>query len=191
MNQNTKTSRLKFETERLKSGPITYDIVEAAHTFDLLKDPDFVFDEPFQLHLTLSMIGQTVLMRGTIATIAKSPCSRCLEPLRVALHAEVSITFMQDERLLDTAKYPELIDDDTHWYDGESIYPAEQLRELLLLELPPNPGCELDDNDICPIRNVKVEPQVFGAAEADAPAAATDENSFAAQLRKLRRGLDG
>ena len=187
MNQTPKTSRLKFETERLKSGPITYDLSEAPATFDLLDDPDYVFDERIQLHLTLTLIGQTVLMRGTISTIAKSPCSRCLEPLRVALHAEISATFMQDERLLDPQKYPELVDDDTHWFDGESIYPAEQLRELLLLELPPNPGCELDDNNVCPIRNVKIGPRVFGGEEAESPPVSADENSFAAQLKKLRR----
>lgn len=187
MTINPKPNRLKFETERLKNGPISHELAESPLLFDLAEDPDYIFDEPVQLQLTLTLVGTTVLVRGTVSTIAKAPCSRCLEPLRVALRAAVSLTFMQDDRLLHPEKYPELLDDDTHWYDGEIVYPAEQLRELLLLELPSNPGCELDENDICPIRNVKVTPQVFGAEDENSAEKSPDDGSFAAQLKKLRR----
>lgn len=183
-----KPHKFRFETERLKTGPITYDVAEPPALFDLTDDPEYVFDEPVTGTLTLRLAGTTVLMSGFLRTVAKSPCARCLEPLRVSLRAEVQLTYMDDPRLLDAKTYPELVDDDAHWYDGEMVYPAEQLRELLLLELPPIAACELEKGDVCPIRNVKVVTPTFGEADAEA-AKAVDETSFAGKLKKVRKDL--
>jgi uncharacterized metal-binding protein YceD (DUF177 family) len=183
--------KLRFEVLRLKTGAQTYEQEDSPAIYDLQNDPEYTFDEPVRIALTLRLIGSTVIMTGTVSTVATAPCARCLESIRIPLNAKVSLAFMTDERLLDRERYPELIDDGSLWYDGEAIYPAEELRELLLLELPQIPACELEPGDICPVRNVKITPRVFGPAEEfEEEKAAAEEGSLSAQLRKLRKDIE-
>lgn len=193
-----KNSRFRFETERLRSGSMTYEVDEPAATFNLEEDPEYRFLEPVTGELKLSMVGDTVLMMGKVKTVATAACARCLEDLRVPLNANITLTFMEDPRLLEPEKYPELVDDDIHWYDGEAIYPADQIRELLLLELPSVPACELEPDDTCPVRGVKVGPLTFGPSEAetlddapaeDAPETEEEQKTWKSQMRRLRRDL--
>lgn len=180
------SSRLKFDTERLRTGPIHAEVNEPPEVLELVDDPEYTFEEPVTGALMIRLVGSsTVLVSGTVRTIAKSPCARCLEPIRVPLTAKVELTFMTDERLRDPDRYPELANDTTYWYDGESIYPADALRELLLLELPNIAACELEPNDFCPIQNRSIGPRVFGPeiVEEDEE----DDNSLRAQLEKLRK----
>lgn len=180
------SSPLKFETERLKTGPQTHNLQLEPKALDLADDPEYRFEDPVHLDITLRLVGDTVLLNGAVRTVGTAPCARCLEPLRVVLSANLAITYMQDERLRQPDKYPELVDDDVHWYDGELIYPAEQIRELLLLELPLVPACELQPGDVCPVRNVAVKPLVFGPTEESEAAAEPADDSLAAKLRRLR-----
>ncbi len=184
----------RFEVLRLRGGSQTFDLSEPPATFDLLDDPEYLFEEPVRLQVTLRLIGTTVLMNGEISTLARAACARCLEKIGIPLRARVDLVWMNDERLLDLDRYPELYDDHTHYYDGEIVYPAEQLRELLLLELPTVPACELEPGDICPVRNVKVEPQVFGPEEEfeeeKMELEEEEGDSLAAQLKKLRRDME-
>lgn len=185
-----KPQRLRYDTERLKDGPITHELDVHPEVLDLLNDPEYTFDEAVTGRLTATLVGTTVLLTGTVKTTAKAPCARCLTDLRVPLKAQVTLVYMQDERLLDPVRYPELYEDNTFWYDGEAVYPAEQLREMLLLQLPTVTACELEADDICPVRNVRIEPMVFGPQRQEA---ASDEppndNSLAGQLARLRKEM--
>ena len=184
---------LKIETERLRHGPTEHVLAEDPAIFDLLDDPEYTFSEPVRGTLKASIVGtDTVLLRGTVQTIAEVPCARCLERLRVPLRAAIHLAFMTDDRLLDPDAYPELADDSTLWFDGEAIYPAEALRELLLLELPPVAACELEEGDVCPIRGVKVGPLVFGpTGDEETPAAEPPgPGSLRDQIERLRGKLD-
>jgi len=187
---NEKMMKLKFETERLKSGPLTYDINQPPDIFDLLDDPEYEFKDPVRGELTLRLVSSTVLLSGSLSTFATGPCARCLEPLRIPLRTTFMLTYMTDERLLKPDEFPELVSDSTFWYDGEMIYPAENLRELLLLELPTIPACQLQPGDICPIRNVQVHPLVFGPQEDEEVPETEDDNSLKAQLRRLKKEQD-
>jgi uncharacterized metal-binding protein YceD (DUF177 family) len=190
-----KNHRVKFEAERLKDGPITYEIDVAPADLNLVDDPEYQFSEAVTGTITAQLVGTTVLLTGIIKTIAQAPCARCLTGLRVPLQAAVTLVYMQDERLLDPVRYPELYDDNTFWYDGDVVYPAEQLREMLLLQLPSVPHCELEDTDFCPVRQVRIEPMVYGPADGEeeesfAAEKPEEDKSFGAQMKRLRRELD-
>ncbi len=187
----------KIEAERLRHGPMDFVLAEDPKVFDLQDDPEYRFEDPVRGAIRAQMVGSdTVLVTGTVHTVAGVACARCLEPLRLTLRADVHVTFMMDERLLDPVAFPELHEDPVFWYDGEMVYPAEALRELLLLELPTVAACELEPGDICPIRNVKVGPMTFGP---NSPAGRLstgeeefeDDQSFKGQMRRLREQLDG
>ncbi len=186
---SAKSPVMKFETERLRTGPMTVDREDPPAAYELLDDPEYRFEKPVQLRIQLSLVGDTVLIRGSVETVASVECARCLHPIEVPLRAEgIALTYMQDERLLDPAKYPDLAEENTSYYDGEFVYPAEQLRELLLLELPSVPACTLGPGDICPVRNVKMGPMVFGPPEGEDPPEAPG-TSLGDQLRRLREEM--
>lgn len=188
----SKKHPLRFETERLKDGSVEYDLTETPEVMGLAEDPEYRFIDPVRLNFKLTLLGDTVLLKGRISTIARNTCARCLEDIGIPLSADVTIAYMTDPRLLDPERYPELVDDDTHYYDGEAIDPGEHLRELLLLELPTVPACELQEGDFCPVRKVKLEPMVFGPAEEfeKEAAAVEDDDSLAGKLKKVRKDLN-
>ena len=186
-------NQLRFEVERLKTGPITHELTLTAEELELVDDPEYQFNEPVTAQITAQLAGTTVLLMGHIATTAQAPCARCLENLRVPLRAELTLVYMDDERLKKPGS--DFEDDNTFWYDGDCVYPTEQLRECLLLQLPSNTACELEGERHCPIRNVDLPPMVFGddspaEEEKDAPVDKAD-TSLAAQMRRLRDKLDG
>lgn len=187
-----KLKTIRFEVLRLRSGGEEYEQENSPDAYDLRDDPEYIFEEPVRLRVALRLVGTTVLMGGEVSTVAQAPCARCLEPLRVPLSAPVDLIYMTDDKLREPERYPELADDNTAWYDGEIVYPAEKLRELLLLELPAIPACELEDDDFCPVRGVHVGPLVFGPAEEfeREKEAAEGEESLGAKLRRLREEME-
>jgi DUF177 domain-containing protein len=192
----SKKNPLKFDVLRLKAGPEEHQLSESASVFGLEDDPEYSFKEPINLELLLKLAGETVLISGKISTVAKATCARCLEELPLSLSANFHLAYMDDPRLLDLDKNPELEDDGTFYYDGESVDLTEELRELLLLELPSIPACTLKPGDICPVRNVQVSPFVFGPRDKagkpiDSDAVAEEEapGSLAAQLKKIRKEI--
>lgn len=185
-----KPPRFRFETERLKTGPMSYEISQAPGVFDLLEDPEYRFEDPITGTLKLTLVGDTVVMQGAIATVATACCGRCLETIRIPLRAEVVLAFIHDERLLDREAHPELDEENTHYFDGECVYPMEQLRELLLLELPLIPACELDPGDLCPVSGKQMGTRVFGPAE-EKTGREEAGNTLHDQVEELRRKLQG
>lgn len=183
----------RIETQRLKDGPITHDLDLSPEESGLNDDPEFEFNTPVTGRLKASLIGKDVYLSGEVATSASCPCARCLEPMGLDLKAKVTLIYMQDDRLKDPDKYPELQDDNTFWYDGEFVYPVEQLRELLLLQLPPVVSCELTAENVCPVRGVKIQEMVWGDLQTfhQEEEAEDEEKSFAAKMKKLRSRLEG
>jgi len=189
--ENPPLRAIKFETERLHAAPVTKEISEPPENFDLLDDPEFKFEEPITGELTARIVGSTtVLISGFIRTIAQAPCGRCLEALRLPIRTQIQLTYMTDSRLKEPDKFPDFVDSGSHWYDGESIYPIEQLREALLLELPTTSSCELEEDNTCPVRGEKVGPFVFGPSEEEVASKPEDPESLASKLKKLRKDLN-
>ncbi len=186
-NMPKKNARLKFETERLKSGPLDYEISCEPDVLDLTEDEQFSFVDPVVLNVKLTLISETVLMRGRLSTVGEATCSRCLDPVRIPFNVDVNLVYMQDDRLKHPDKHPELAEENSYYYDGEIVYPAEQLRELLMLELPQFPVCEDEPGRTCRNAALKVQPMQFGETHSEQDQESDD--SFAAQLKKLRKDL--
>lgn len=201
----------RIEVERLRSGPVDLAVDEPPRTFELDREADLVFDENVTGELRFALSGKSVLITGKLKTRVAVECVRCLHQLHAPLFVDVSLTYMHDERMLQPKRYPELIGDETIYFDGILIDAREGLRELILLELPPFPACELEADNTCPVRGVKVGPMVFGET-AQAPATAPEPkpqraaknakkvapsepeppaNSWKAQLSQARKRLEG
>jgi len=110
------------------------------------------FASPLEIDLTARRIGADtgVLVEGAVSGSVSAVCSRCLENTERAVKANVSIEYREGlppEREKDAAGEGE---SDVGWYTDAFIDPAEDLRQLLLLEVPAFPLCREDCRGLCP-----------------------------------------
>ena len=85
--------------------------------------------------------GERVSIRGEITAAVTSRCAKCLEPVTIALKAEMDALFA---RQLD----PE--DPDIYLFEGSKVDLTDAVRDALLLELPYRFLCSDDCKGLCP-----------------------------------------
>lgn len=181
---------LRIDALKLIDGPIRVDVRETAKSFDLESDPEYEFLGTSSGSVVFTRVKEDVLARGGITMTVRMRCVRCLEALEVPLTAEVSLLYMHDTQLLDPLYAPDH-SDDVIYYDGVIIEPLADFRELLLLELPAHPRCELVPGRQCPHAALREGTVSFGPSESlSAPtvspvAASRPEPEWKSALRRV------
>jgi len=153
---------LKIDALKLIDGPIAVELDESVHVLEVEDDPVYQFLEGMRGRVVFTrMADGQVLVRGTLITEVRAACVRCLEPVDVELTTKVTLVYANEPDLLDANRrleYP----DEMLYYDGHVIEPLSDLRELLLLELPPYPNCSLVRGQICLREGLQAAPIAFG-----------------------------
>lgn len=142
---------MKITTKDITDQPVELRVDCPATEIDLTDD-SYRFDRPVRGSVTFTQVeDQGVVARGRLATSAETQCVRCLEPIRVDLEAPIVAIYQHDPDLLKPdAQFLGGDEEMQAFYDGESIDPAPQMREALLLEVPPLPVCREDCRGLCP-----------------------------------------
>jgi uncharacterized protein len=100
--------------------------------------------------MRLSKSGTDVVVHGHVKAEVELPCSRCLEPVRVALHPEISVLLVPAAKVRKREAAPKVDitagEADVLPYDGENVILDDVIRDDLLLDLPMIPLC----SDNCP-----------------------------------------
>ena len=88
---------------------------------------------------------------GTVKTELELPCSRCLEPFRLAVNAPFDLRYLPASEVSTDAER-EVDDEDleTSFYENNGIDLNELLREQFYLALPMKPLCRDDCRGLCP-----------------------------------------
>jgi uncharacterized protein len=104
------------------------------------------------LEVRASKSGSDVVVHGTLDASLKVPCARCLEPVDIDVHADLSVLYVPGEKVKD-AEVPgeveytlEDAEADTLPYDGDTVVLDDLVRDELLLEVPMIPLC----SEACP-----------------------------------------
>jgi uncharacterized protein len=95
----------------------------------------------------LSKSGDDYLLLGRLAGTLETPCARCLEPARVAVDAQVAVTFVP----ADEGEDVEDDDADVVGFAGNEIALDEELRDEILLALPLQVLCAESCRGLCPV----------------------------------------
>jgi uncharacterized protein len=102
------------------------------------------------LDMRLSKSGADVVVHGHARAEVEVPCSRCLEPVRVVLHPEISVLMVPQAKMRRNDPKVEAditaADTDVLPYDGENVILDDVVRDDLLLDLPMIPLCK----ETCP-----------------------------------------
>lgn len=102
--------------------------------------------------LMLESVREGVLVTGVARASAAAACSRCLDPIDVALTADVQELYAWTA---EEAELDDLGEPGPH-LDGELLDLRPALRDDLILEMPLAPLCDLDCPGLCPQCGVKL-----------------------------------
>lgn len=162
---------IRIDALKLREAPINLIIDEPAQSLELLDDPDYEFIGFLRGEALFTRVREETLARGELSVGVRTHCVRCLEPVEFTLRARVEVVYMNDPMLLDPHYDVDRMDD-VVYYDGIVIEPMADFRDLLLLELPPYPTCELQPGKACPLAALQHGPLTFGPAESEEEAEA-------------------
>jgi uncharacterized protein len=89
-------------------------------------------------------------LEGTARTELELPCSRCLEPFRMAVNAAFDLRYLPaSEMATETEREVQDEDLETSYYRDDQIDLNELLREQFYLALPMKPLCQEDCKGLC------------------------------------------
>lgn len=154
----------RIDVRRLGSGLTAFSWKEDPAKLGLDAEPGFL--DPIMIEVAARKAGARVLLTGTIESLVRLECRRCLEEFGQAVRAEVKVEYREGDpprRRLD-----EIRDDEpeTSWYEHPFIDPAEDLRQILLVAMPDYPVCRADCRGLCPRCGANLNAAPCGHSEA-------------------------
>lgn len=141
-----------IDVEKLRGGSkIELDVRETPAALDLVDLPGVVFEGEISGHLTYSMSGTDIFIRGRLNARAQSECVRCLEPSTHDLNVKVKLNYLGKSPEDDPSAFDEEIEElDVDYYSGDHLDPLPEIRDAILLELPDLPVCAETCKGLCP-----------------------------------------
>ena len=124
---------IKFSAARLAKEPIELDGFEPAEFLDIEPSELLAVDAPVEYHLLVKAVSGGALIHGSVSTILKGLCGRCLAPVRRELKAGELCIFREIGN------------------NEEEIDISEDVRAELLLEMPMNLLCSENCRGLCPV----------------------------------------
>ncbi len=105
------------------------------------------FRGPVEVDLRIARTREEFHVRGEARVAIGQVCSRCLEPIEMTLRAPVSVLVRpHDSREREGEEPP----DGLLYHDGDVFSVAEEVREMILLEIPSHALCRPDCRGLCP-----------------------------------------
>jgi uncharacterized metal-binding protein YceD (DUF177 family) len=136
------------------------DLREQDQTVDVELTPEFLLGEieedlefePAVGQLKFHLAGEEVLGTGRLTSAVTLPCARCLEKVRIPLDTQIVLTFWPHKRQNEKEEMDETFDPnepDLSFYRGDVIDPDEDIRELIVVDVPILTYCREDCKGIC------------------------------------------
>ncbi len=138
---------LRFDLAELLRTPgmrQVYEIYEQPYT-----DDDVEYVAPVTGKIAVTNTGTMVLIRGPLDTTIEMECSRCLDPVRAAIHTDLEEEF--DIEVVENAAHrdPKVLvveEEIGRVFDGQTLCLDVLIRQAALLAAPLQPLCR----EACP-----------------------------------------
>ena len=107
-------------------------------------------DRDGKLEVRASKSGSDVVVHGTLDASLIVPCARCLDPVDIEVHSDLSVIYVPGSKVKDAEAKGDVeytLEDaeaDTLPYDGETVLLDDLVRDELLLGVPMIPLCSED-----------------------------------------------
>lgn len=119
---------------------------------DLALDAAFIrLAGPAVLRAVVYRAGDHIDVQGTVTASVDLACGRCLAPIQRILQAQVRL-FAERRELRDRRPPEEVREDDVGivYHDGRFVDLTDEIRQVLLVELPWQSVCRDDCRGLCP-----------------------------------------
>ena len=143
------SDELEIQISELAEAPLTIDIDAKSSELGLGND-DFTFLDPVTGRATLTLVRGKVIVKGVLKCRVKTLCIRCLNDFEFECRGTVHIVYEHDRRLLEPPAVGDPNEPDLCYFDGESIKPYDDFRQVLLVNLPDFPLCTSECKGLCP-----------------------------------------
>jgi uncharacterized protein len=149
---------MEFKVSELEREPIEFDLGLAPGAIDLGGEAEQAGDmaasglaEVLHEHRGPKDIVADIRLRGRFAGQFQVPCARCVEPVQIPLEAEFDLIFRpaaaDSEATERSITAPET---EIGYYQKDSLFLEDVLREQVLLALPVRTLCKPDCKGLCP-----------------------------------------
>lgn len=129
----------------------------------LAQDNGPLFHEPLRFFLRLQRTGELVEVDGRCQAQVTLHCSRCLQPLTLALDEAFSVTFAPEERREGDAPADDVELEREELgliaYRDDSLELRDALQEQLIMALPIRPLCTENCAGLCPVCGIDLNRQ--------------------------------
>ncbi|MBN1867306.1 DUF177 domain-containing protein [Candidatus Sumerlaeota bacterium] len=177
---------MKIDIQKLREGPLAYDVCLTPEYLADEPEHDVRF-EPAQGRVIFTLQGQNVFAEGRLATTAHLACARCLVETSVTIDVPVHLYYWPENARREESTVDIDVDEpDYGLYKGDTLDPDEDLRELLLVELPVVPLCREDCNGLCPHCGKNLNEGPCGCEKESEPDVAETEPDWKRRLRDLK-----
>jgi uncharacterized protein len=134
----------------LAEGESRLELVGSASDLDLGPD-QAPLEGPVVVHATVFRTGQRIEVQGRLVSRLSMQCDRCLEPVSVPVAVPLRI-FAERRDSRDHRSLQEVREEDLGivYHDGQFVALTEEVRQLLLVEVPWHVLCREDCMGLCP-----------------------------------------
>jgi uncharacterized protein len=141
---------MKLDLSRIRHTPYPFErAFEPAEV--AMPDDAYRIVAPVHLGFEVHKDKDRFRLVGTVRTALELPCSRCLEPFRLAVDQSFDLRYVpQSEASRETETEVAEEDLETSFYRDEQIDLNELLREQFYLALPMKPLCRDECRGLCP-----------------------------------------
>lgn len=185
---------LKIFIDKLREEPGVFDLDVYPRELDLADDPVFTFENRVTGHVEFKLVGNDVEGKGHLVAHVVTPCVRCLDPTHLTLTVPFHEMWFHREAEIDPESVPFGQEEPADFtYSGDTLYPGEAFRELILAELPERPLCRPDCRGLCPGCGANLNREACtcessSPADSQTPAPESQEPEWKRALRGLKEG---
>lgn len=118
-------------------------------------DDRIVFDHPIQARIRATRFGDTVGLQGTLSTLVRIPCCRCLKPFDLSIDTEFNATAIpRNDALPSGTEEKEEIElgpeeMDVIHYSGDNIDLDMEVAQQIIMAIPIKPLCRESCEGLC------------------------------------------
>ncbi|RJP18568.1 MAG: DUF177 domain-containing protein [Candidatus Abyssobacteria bacterium SURF_5] len=111
--------------------------------------PNYRLNEPLAFTGHAVKTEDDVYVEGRLQGAVEADCSRCLEKMSIPIDLEVNVMYVPREKLPDEENGTIEPESNIDYYVGDTIDLLQEIRDLLLVNLPIKAVCREDCKGLC------------------------------------------